>query len=287
MLDHFPDDSKAPIRESRVYHWPRDGLFDVTWSEASPEIIWSGSADGSILIYDLNDGRDEPMQVIKAHDKEIYNIEWSQVRVDGPLVLTSSWDTTVKLWSGDDARHIATFAGHEAIVYAAAWSPLLRGTFASASADGTLNIWNTQVLGSKPVCVIKASPAELLSCDWCKYGEHLLATGSVDGLIRGWDIRSPAAPVFTLAGHERAVKKVRFSPFEGNVIGSVSYDFTTRIWDTALAPNSQALLTLQNHTEFAYGLDFNVHARGVLADCGWDQNVSISCASFDQTPRRR
>lgn len=43
---------------------------------------------------------------------------------------------------------------------------------------------------------MKAHDAEVLSCSWCKYDANILATGGSDGLIRGWDLRSLAYPIF-------------------------------------------------------------------------------------------
>lgn len=41
---------------------------------------------------------------------------------------------------------------------------------------------------------------QVLSCDWCKYEQNILATAGSDGLIRGWDIRNLISPIFELRG---------------------------------------------------------------------------------------
>lgn len=61
--------------------------------------------------------------------------------------------------------------------------------------DGTLRIWNSHV-PQRATMTLRAHDAEVLSCDWCKYDQNILATGGSDGLIRGWDLRSFSAPVF-------------------------------------------------------------------------------------------
>ena len=33
--------------------------------------------------------------------------------------------------------------------------------------------------------------------------------------------------------------------------------------------------TIEHHTEFVYGLDFNLHKPGQLVDCGWDQKIQV------------
>lgn len=47
-----------------------------------------------------------------------------------------------------------------------------------------------------PSMSLRAHDAEVLSCDWCKYDQNILATGGSDGLIRGWDLRNMTSPVF-------------------------------------------------------------------------------------------
>ena len=55
--------------------------------------------------------------------------------------------------------------------------------------------------------VIPAHPLEVLSCDWNKYhAGSLIATGSVDKTVKVWDLRRPAQPVATMAGHAYAVR---------------------------------------------------------------------------------
>lgn len=48
--------------------------------------------------------------------------------------------------------------------------------------------------------------------------QHLVFSGSVDTKLRGWDLRKPATPLFTLDGHHYAVRRLRVS--EQNFITS-------------------------------------------------------------------
>ncbi|XP_053213497.1 peroxisomal targeting signal 2 receptor-like isoform X1 [Panonychus citri] len=287
ILDH---DSDKGIRCLRKLDWPKDGLFDLTWSEVNAGTIWTAGADGSIQIWDIGDPgcsvegpvKDAKLSsVIPAHHSVISSIQWSQVRSDQPAVLTSSWDSTIKIWDGLNARQLTSFNGHEALVYEIAWSPLLSSTFASCSRDGTIRVWDKSTPPGQASLIIKASQSEILSCDWCKYDSNILVSGCSDKTIQLWDLRSVNnGPLTELKGHERAVKKVRFSPHSASIIASVSYDFTTRLWnyldsDQGLSSKSKLIITRQNHSEFVYGLDFNVHLPYVLADCGWDRYICI------------
>lgn len=113
----------------------------------------------------------------------------------------------------------------------------------------------------------------MLTCDWNKYQANILATGGSDGLIKGWDIRNLTTPIFELYGCSYAVRRIQFSPSNSNVIASVSYDFTSRIWNYVQC--SEAIETITHHTEFNYGLDWNRLTTNQLADCGWDSLVHV------------
>ena len=46
----------------------------------------------------------------------------------------------------------------------------------------------------------------------------------------------------------------------------------TKLWTT----NDGLIEASQNHSEFAYGFDFDSKVPNRLVDCGWDRRVMIS-----------
>lgn len=71
--------------------------------------------------------------------------------------------------------------------------------FGTVSGDQTLKIWDTR--HPAPSVTLQAHGSEVLSLDWCKYNDCVVATGSVDKLIRTWDVRALKKPLTELAGH--------------------------------------------------------------------------------------
>ncbi|XP_033740848.1 peroxisomal targeting signal 2 receptor-like [Pecten maximus] len=264
VLDTTPN-GLVPLR---VYQW-NDGLFEVTWSEDNDNVLVTAAGDGSVLLWDVSHPQG-PLKALKEHTKETYSVHWSQTRNEN-FVISGSWDSLIKLWDISQPNSLATFSGHRSMVYSVRWSPHIPGCFASASGDQTLCVWDVR----KPQfaqTVIPAHEGEVLSCDWCKYDQNMLFSGSVDGTIRVWDIRNPQTPLNQLLGHKLAVRRVKASPHSGNILASCSYDFTTRVWDMT---GPAALEVIEHHTEFVYGLDFNLHIPGQIADCGWDEMVHV------------
>ncbi|XP_078226293.1 peroxisomal biogenesis factor 7 isoform X3 [Callithrix jacchus] len=254
------DPNESGLRLFRSFDWS-DGLFDVTWSENNEHVLVTCSGDGSLQLWDTARAAG-PLQVYKEHTQEVYSVDWSQTRGE-QLVVSGSWDRTVKLWDPTVGKSLCTFRGHENVIYSTIWSPHIPGCFASASGDQTLRIWDVKAAGVR--IVIPAHQAEILSCDWCKYNENLLVTGAVDCSLRGWDLRNVRQPVFELLGHTYAVRRVKFSPFHASVLASCSYDFTVRVF-------LQSLLILSRQN---IDLVSKIKMYIKVADCSWDETIKI------------
>uniref|UniRef100_A0AAY5EXT0 Peroxin-7 n=1 Tax=Electrophorus electricus TaxID=8005 RepID=A0AAY5EXT0_ELEEL len=218
-----------------------DGLFDVTWSESNEHVAVTGGGDGSLQIWDTANPRG-PLRVLKGHTQEVYAVDWSQTRGEN-LLVSGSWDHTARV-----VPNVYVLLG-----------------------DGMLRVWDVKA-GSCQLA-IPAHKAEILSCDWCKYDQSIVVTGAIDCSLCVWDVRSAGQPVAQLLGHSYAVRRVKFSPFYKTVLASCSYDFTVRFWDYSRSP---ALLdTVEHHSEFVCGLDFNLHIPNQVVDCSWDETVKI------------
>ncbi|ESO94916.1 hypothetical protein LOTGIDRAFT_144806 [Lottia gigantea] len=252
----------------QVFNW-KQGLFDVTWSENNENIVLTASGDGTIQIWHLQQPQG-PIKVLKEHSKEVNSIDWSQTRTD-QLLLSGSWDGTIKLWDIFQDRSLSTYTSHENIVYSVNWSPRLPFIFASASGDQTIRIWDRRKTADANM-VISAHQCEVLSCDWSKYDENIIISGGVDGVVKCWDLRKPNHFISQLNGHQYAVRKIKTSPFNAKIIATCSYDFTVRFWDIL---ENKLLKTVEHHTEFVYGIDWNLHTPGQIADCSWDELIKV------------
>ncbi|CAG2109270.1 unnamed protein product [Medioppia subpectinata] len=262
---------------------PLGNILNTT-SESQPNIVWTVSANGFIYVWELSSAStDRPICALRGHNQEIYSINWSPRVFDTQYVLTVSSDMSSKVWDASTAQPIHAFVGHESIVYCGQWSPFIANTFATASGDSTLKIWSLKQ--SQPMLNISQGQSEILSCDWNKFNQFLITTSDTNGLINVWDIRAPLHPMHTLSGHTKAVKCVKFSPHRDSVIGSTSYDMTTRLWD--INTNNGLVFTSQAHTEFVFALDFNRHVIDQMADCSWDQFVNVFSYSSQYNTRNQ
>ncbi len=144
-----------------------------------------------------------------------------------------------------------------------------------------------------------AVPAEVLTHDWNKYNDTVIAAAGVDRAIRTFDIRNPTGgPLSVMLGHEYAVRRLSWSPHASDILVSASYDMTVRVWtDGSTAPppiagpagatpvsdpNAGVIRTgnqlgvMNRHTEFVTGVDWCLFgAGGWVASVGWDERVLL------------
>ena len=122
-----------------------------------------------------------------------------------------------------------------------------------------------------PALTIQAHATEVLSFDWNKYQPYVLATGSVDTMIRVWDCRMVKSGAATgpqvggtnlreLRGHEYAVRKVQWSNYSGDLLASASYDMTCRVC-VGSAPDRGGCSELMRHSNPGGTLTFSRGSR--------------------------
>ncbi|RKP33801.1 WD40-repeat-containing domain protein [Dimargaris cristalligena] len=262
-----------PNNDLRIDHQydTQDGTFDCSWNELNENQIASCGGDGSIKLWDLTIPN-QPIRNWREHQREIFSVEWNYTKKD--TFLTGSWDTSIKLWRPDQLVSQSTWSEHTQCVYSVSWCPHQLDTFASASGDLTVKLWD--VKSPRSTATIPAHSHEVLSVDWNKYRPHILASSSADKSIRIWDARNTRRAMDTFLGHDYAVRRVKFSPHQDNLLASASYDMTTRIWDLNNPLGQPQRLVLDYHTEFVFGVDFNLYVPGQMATCAWDEQVVIS-----------
>jgi peroxin-7 len=133
-------------------------------------------------------------------------------------------------------------------------------------------------------------PAEVLTHDWNKYRDTVIATGGVDRCVRTFDIRAPTqGPLSVMLGHEYAIRRLAWSPHAADILISAGYDMTVRLWTdgSTMGPmagtEGQGLLTpgvqlgiMNRHTEFVTGVDWCLFGvGGWVATVGWDERLLL------------
>jgi ribosome assembly protein RRB1 len=170
------------------------------------------------------------------------------------------------LATGDCARHIhvwdpapggtwavsAPYSGHESSVEDLQWSPAEPTVFASASADGSVRVWDCRAAPKRGamLCRPAAHSSDVNVLSWNRLVGYMLASGGDDGALRVWDLRTfaggaggaaastttatSAEPVAHFAFHRAPVTSVEWSPYEGSMLATAGADDQVAVWDLAL-----------------------------------------------------
>lgn len=185
--------------------------------------IITGSDDMQVRVFNYNTL--EKVHAFEAHTDYVRAIA---VHPTQPLILTSSDDMLIKLWNWEKMWSMQrVFEGHTHYVMQIVFNPKDNNTFASASLDRTVKVWQ---LGSNVANFTLEGHEKGVNCvDYYHGGDKpYLISGADDRLVKIWDYQNKTC-VQTLEGHAQNVSAVSFHP-ELPIVLTGSEDGTIRIW---------------------------------------------------------
>ncbi|KAG8497080.1 hypothetical protein CXB51_008336 [Gossypium anomalum] len=211
--------------------------------------VVAGADDMFIRVYNYN-----TMDKVKVFEAHTDYIRCVAVHPTLPYILSSSDDMLIKLWDWEKGWVCTQiFEGHSHYVMQVTFNPKDINTFASASLDRTVKIWN---LGSPdPNFTLDAHQKGVNCVDYFSGGDKpYLITGSDDNTAKVWDYQTKSC-VQTLESHTHNVSAVCFHP-ELPIIITGSEDGTVCIWHAT---------TYRLENTLNYGLE-RVWAVGSMKD---------------------
>lgn len=116
-----------------------------------------------------------------------------------PVLITGSYDRTVRVWNLDTGAEIHVLRGHTRAVRALQFDDV---KLITGSMDNTIKVWDWR----RGVCIrTLTGHADGIVC--LNFDSNVLASGSVDSTIKVWNLRTGGA--FTLRGHSDWVNAVQ------------------------------------------------------------------------------
>jgi WD40 repeat protein len=248
---------------------------------------------------------------LEGHTAAVTNCDWSPC---GSMILTGSFDTTLKLWDVATLQCLATLSGHAEAVRFCAWSS--DGvTVASGSKDKTVKLWSVET--DSCVATLSGHNNWVDGLAWSPDGRSLASAG---GDFRIWDSSarscltwlvdplivyvscawSPDGRVVVIADlggsvtlfdvatrsyttvlplHTGPVMQVAWSP-DGLRFASAGSDATMRIaWATATVASVCQQPTLRGHTNHVMSCAWHPAGRRI-ATCSLDTAVKVWDSRF-------
>ncbi|XP_065842661.1 coatomer subunit beta'-like [Oscarella lobularis] len=201
--------------------------------------VITGSDDMTIRVYNYNTL--EKVQMFEAHSDYLRSLA---VHPTQPFLLSSSDDMLIKLWDWDNKwKCTQVFEGHAHYVMQVVFNPKDSNTFASASLDRTIKVW--QLGSSTPNFTLEGHNKGVNCVDYFHGGDKpYIISGDDDRIAKIWDYQNKTC-IHTLEGHGQNVSAVAFHP-SLPIILTGSEDGTVRVWHA----NTYRLETTLN-----YGLE--------------------------------
>ncbi|KIR40416.1 F-box and WD-40 domain-containing protein MET30 [Cryptococcus deuterogattii 99/473] len=139
-------------------------------------------------------------KVLKGHTDGVMCLQYHTALTNPsyPVLITGSYDRTVRVWNLDTGEEVRVLRGHTRAVRALQFDQMLLFTGAM---DGTVRMWNWRA--GECLRVMDGHTDGVISLN---YNGYLLATGSADSTINVWNFRTGNR--FTLRGHEEWVNNV-------------------------------------------------------------------------------
>ncbi|XP_078443254.1 TBP-associated factor 5 [Wolffia australiana] len=220
--------------------------------------------------------RKQPYTLLQGHAGPVHAASFSP---DGDYILSSSSDSTIRLWSTKLKANLVSYKGHNYPVWDVQFSPVGH-YFASSSHDRTARIWSMDRI--QPLRIMAGHLSDVDCVQWhanCNY----IASGSSDKTVRLWDVQSGEC-VRVFVGHRSMVLSLAMSP-DGRYLASGDEDGSIMMWDLS---SGRCITPLLGHTSCVWTLAFS--CEGTLlasgsADCTvklWDVTTSAKISKVDE-----
>jgi len=184
--------------------------------------IISGEKQGSVQSSLSSVKEVSPTISIRAHNSNISGLSWgytennSTNNNDENILITSSWDHSIKSWDLTTQNNILTLNGSKVVTCISRCC--LRNIIASGHPDCRVRLWDMRTSnGGNEVegggffdGTLRPSHKEWISSiQWSPTNPYILLSSSYDGTIKVWDIRSTLSstpPLYTLRAVSSGVK---------------------------------------------------------------------------------
>lgn len=232
------------------------------------------SGYGRIRLYDLATG--QHIGLLTGHEDTVESLAFSP---DGKWLASGSYDTTIKMWDVAAALHVsgpptnpfaATLNGHTGSVSGVAFAP--DGTkLVSASADGTLRLWNLPKDG-RPLknltgLLMQQHTNQIRCVAYAPNGRYIVS-GGYDRKVLLWD--GAGKFLKALAEYSNDVETVSFSADSRKIVIGGKEDFQALVY---AIPSGEKIAAFTRYADTVFASAF--YGNDGIATAGGDNEIYI------------
>jgi WD40 repeat protein len=273
----------------QIFRGHSDYVGGVVFANVDSQIATtSGPSDRRTVFWDVESGR--PVQVFAGHANGVYGIGYlaGGAQPDAataagqntpPLLVTGSFDRTLRVWDTDTGVTVRVLEGHlngvtEVVVHTPKESDAAAQVF-SASTDGTVRRWDSTPLPHQRLIHVPGEPwAAAIAPDGSR-----IAVGFQDGSLRLYAI--PAGRLIAEVenaydagnAHDAGVDRLALGT-EGSALASASDDLSAKLWSVGADGELTLQQTFTGHGASVYGIALS-HDGKTLATASFDGRVGL------------
>jgi WD40 repeat protein len=193
--------------------------------------------------------------------------------MEDSLVLSGSFDKTIKVWSLTNGNCIQTIRGHTGWVTGLCLSPQMEDDVViSGSSDGTLRLFSIS-RGTQLARFDNGNDQDIVnSLDWCKH-THVVASGGHRSAVYLHDLQVGKLATSIILAHTQKIYATHFVENESSsILITGGCDMLAKVWDVRSSITCP-VLSLQGHSAPVTGVSSVGLYR--IATCSTDRCVKV------------